>query len=120
MTQFIDREKTIEFVKLYCPNINGETTLECVERAINQVPKAEIICVGEKQKVINLLEDVEEIDHIEKMVIHAIYETVLYENYPPQVFAKLKEKINQRFENYKAITNRNKPTDDKRTLIKNN
>ena len=64
--------------------------------------------IGEKQNVIELLKDIKEIDLIRKMVIHAVYETFLCENYPPQAFEKLKEKINQRFENYNSITGRNK------------
>ena len=111
MAEFIDREQIFPNGVFYVNEQDPQTSLDELINRINNLPKAEVVCIGEKQTVINLLEDIDEIDQIEKMVIHAIYETVLCENYPPQFFAKLKDKIKQRFENYKAITNRNKTTD---------
>ena len=43
MAEYIDREALIEFVKQNTPNINGETTIECVERAIRTHPAADVV-----------------------------------------------------------------------------
>ena len=43
MDEYINRNATITFVKKYSPQINGMTTLECVERAIKEVPAADVI-----------------------------------------------------------------------------
>ena len=40
---YIEREKTIEFVLNNVPHINGETTLNCVERALKESPTADVI-----------------------------------------------------------------------------
>ena len=42
MARYYDCEDLISFVKRYTPNINGETTLECVERAIREAPTADV------------------------------------------------------------------------------
>lgn len=39
--RLIDAEETIEFVKKYTLCINGETTMECVERSIRNAPTIE-------------------------------------------------------------------------------
>lgn len=43
MTEYIEREALIEFVKQNTPDINGETTIECVERAIRIYPAADVV-----------------------------------------------------------------------------
>lgn len=40
---YIDKEKTLEFVLNNTPHINGETTMECVERAIKEIPTADVV-----------------------------------------------------------------------------
>ena len=43
MPEYIEREALIEFIKQNTPNINGETTIECVERAIRTHPAADVV-----------------------------------------------------------------------------
>ena len=43
MTQYYESETLIKFVKKYTPHINGETTLECVERAIREAPTDDVV-----------------------------------------------------------------------------
>lgn len=43
MAEYIDREATVAFVKKYSPQIDGMTTLECVERAIKEIPAADVV-----------------------------------------------------------------------------
>lgn len=43
MPEYIEREALIEFVKQNIPNINGETSIECVERAIRAMPSADVV-----------------------------------------------------------------------------
>ena len=43
MPEYIEREALIEFVKQNTPNINGETTIECIERAIRAMPAADVV-----------------------------------------------------------------------------
>ncbi len=43
MARYYEETALIEFIKQYTPNIEGETTLECVERAIlNAAPTADV------------------------------------------------------------------------------
>ena len=42
MARYYESETLIEFVKKYIPHLNGETTLECVERAIREAPTADV------------------------------------------------------------------------------
>lgn len=43
MTEYIEREATIDFIKNNTPTINGETTMECVERSLKNVPAADVV-----------------------------------------------------------------------------
>lgn len=43
MAEYIKREAAIEFVKKYTPCIDGETTMQCVESAIKEVPSADVV-----------------------------------------------------------------------------
>ena len=42
MARYYEETALIEFVKQYTPTINGETTMECVERAIREAPTADV------------------------------------------------------------------------------
>lgn len=42
MERYYESEALIEFVKRHTPHIDGETTLECVERAIREAPTVDI------------------------------------------------------------------------------
>ena len=42
MARYYEESALIEFVKLYTPTIGGETTMECVERAIRNAPTADV------------------------------------------------------------------------------
>lgn len=59
MPEYIEREALIEFIKQNTPNINGETTIECVERAIRTHPAADVVevvhgkWIGDKNKQVN-------------------------------------------------------------------
>ena len=41
--RFANVETMVEFVKKYTPCINGETTMECVERSIRNAPTIEVV-----------------------------------------------------------------------------
>lgn len=43
MARYYEENALIEFVKQYTPTIEGETTLECVERAIRNAPTADVV-----------------------------------------------------------------------------
>lgn len=43
MAEYIDRKKAIEFAKQNTPNLDGETTIKCVERALKNVPTADVV-----------------------------------------------------------------------------
>lgn len=43
MSRYIDKDKALEFVLNNTPHINGETTMECVERAIREIPTADVV-----------------------------------------------------------------------------
>ena len=42
MAKYYDADTLLEFVKKYTPNFDGETTLECVKRAILYAPTADV------------------------------------------------------------------------------
>lgn len=42
MAKFYNADTLLEFVKQNTPNINGETTMQCVERAIKEAPTADV------------------------------------------------------------------------------
>ena len=54
MARYYEETALIEFVKLYTPTIEGETTLECVERAIRNAPTADVAPKGEVAREIIL------------------------------------------------------------------
>ena len=43
MAKYYNAETLLEFVKQNTPNIDGETTMECVERAIKEAPTADVV-----------------------------------------------------------------------------
>ena len=43
MAEYIERYEAIEFTKQYTPTINGETTMQCVERSLLNVPSADVV-----------------------------------------------------------------------------
>ena len=43
MAEFYNAEKLLEFVKQNTPHIDGETTMQCVERAIKEAPTADVV-----------------------------------------------------------------------------
>lgn len=50
MAKYYEEAALIEFVKKYTPTINGETTMECVERAIREAPAADVVSRAEVEK----------------------------------------------------------------------
>lgn len=40
MAEYIERKALIKFVRKYTPTINGESTMQCVVRAIKEAPAA--------------------------------------------------------------------------------
>jgi hypothetical protein len=54
MARYYEETALIEFVKQYTPTIEGETTLECVERAIRNAPTADVV---PKKEIANVLSD---------------------------------------------------------------
>ena len=45
MPEYIERKATIDFVKQNTPNFGGETSIRCVERALKNVPTADVVKV---------------------------------------------------------------------------
>jgi hypothetical protein len=43
MAEYIEREAAIDFVKNNTPTIDGETTMQCVERSLKNAPAAEVV-----------------------------------------------------------------------------
>lgn len=41
--EYIERGAAIEFVEQYTPHLEGETTLQCVESALQNVPAADVV-----------------------------------------------------------------------------
>ena len=54
MPEYIEREALIEFVKQNTPHFDGETTMECVERAIRYAPTADVAEVVRCSQCVNL------------------------------------------------------------------
>lgn len=54
MARYYEETALIEFVRQYTPTIEGETTLECVERAIRNAPTADVV---PKKEIANVLYD---------------------------------------------------------------
>ena len=53
MPRYYESELLIDFVKQNTPHINGETTMECVERAIQKAPTADVV---PKSEIVNILD----------------------------------------------------------------
>lgn len=51
MARYYEETALIEFVNLYTPTINGETTMKCVERAIRSAPTADVVPTSELDRV---------------------------------------------------------------------
>lgn len=45
MAEYIEREVAIDFVNNYTPNIDGETTIQCVKTALKNAPTADVVPV---------------------------------------------------------------------------
>lgn len=41
--KYFERVELIKFVKEHTPNINGDTTMRCVERALKNAPVADVV-----------------------------------------------------------------------------
>lgn len=50
MARYYEETALIEFVKERTPTINGETTMECVERSIREAPTADVVPKSEVEK----------------------------------------------------------------------
>lgn len=55
MQRYYEETALIEFVKKYTPTINGETTMECVERAIREAPTADVVPKSEVAELLRLM-----------------------------------------------------------------
>lgn len=51
MPRYYESESLIDFVKQNTPHINGETTMECVERAIQKAPTAYVVPKSEVERL---------------------------------------------------------------------
>lgn len=43
MPEYIERSEAVKFVKQNTPHIDGETTMQCVERSLMNVPAADVV-----------------------------------------------------------------------------
>jgi hypothetical protein len=68
MALYYEETALIEFVKQYTPTIEGETTLECVERAIRNAPTADVV---PKKEIANVLHDLKIAVHNKAHYNHA-------------------------------------------------
>lgn len=57
MARYYEETALIEFVKQYTPHINGENTMQCVERAIRNAPTADVVPKSEVVKVLDEIEN---------------------------------------------------------------
>lgn len=57
MARYYEETALTEFVKKYTPHINGETTMECVERAIRNAPTADVVPKSEYDRLEKLYND---------------------------------------------------------------
>ena len=107
MARYYEETALIEFVKQYTPHINGETTMQCVERAIRNastadvVPKIELHDDHHKQVACYTL-GCREGDKIKREVAREIFEELesifdkkKYVPYPLDVLAELKKKYTE-------------------------
>lgn len=51
MTRYYESESLIDFVKNNTPHINGETTMQCVVRAIQNAPTADVVPESEIERL---------------------------------------------------------------------
>lgn len=56
--EYIEREAAIDFVKNHTPTIDGETTIQCVERSLENVPTADVVEVVRCKDCKHWLKDV--------------------------------------------------------------
>jgi hypothetical protein len=49
--EYIERGALIEFVKQNTPHIDGDTTMQCVERAMKAAPAADVVSKGVYEQV---------------------------------------------------------------------
>lgn len=60
MARYYEETALIEFVKERTPTINGETTMECVERAIREAPTANVVPKSEGESINPIQEAIEQ------------------------------------------------------------
>ena len=65
MARYYEENALIEFVKQYTPTIEGETTLECVERAIRNAPTADVAPKSEVAR--EIFEEIEKVACVYKL-----------------------------------------------------
>ena len=53
MARYYESEALIEFVKQNTPNMNGETTMKCVEFAIKNAPTADVVPKSEVDRLVD-------------------------------------------------------------------
>lgn len=51
MAIYYEQQSLISFIKEHTPTINGETTLECVERANKNAPAADVVSKNESREI---------------------------------------------------------------------
>ena len=54
--RYYNADTLIEFVRLYTPHFNGKTTMQCVERAINEAPAVDVVSKSEVDRLQNSLD----------------------------------------------------------------
>ena len=64
MARYYEETALLEFVNLYTPTINGETTMKCVERAIRAAPTANVAPMEEVERLNK------EVDRLSQVVLY--------------------------------------------------
>jgi hypothetical protein len=112
MPRYYEAQALIEFVKQFSPSINGETTLECVERAIRNAPTADVVPRSEVERLTIELEAMQGVSNsyklqyeqaqAEKDNLIATYEACM-RTYSEQLFGEIEQEIKHALDsNYKA------------------
>lgn len=76
MPRYYEVEALIEFVKQYSPNINGATTLECVERAIRNAPTSDVVPRSDERYMLKADGTLEMIPSVESVRANTIIEMI--------------------------------------------
>jgi hypothetical protein len=90
MAKYYEAETLLEFVKQYTPHFDGETTMQCVVKAIKEAPTADVAEVKHGEWIYHVDDLFPADGTIECSVCHEEESLLLYNNnYCPNCGAKM-------------------------------